>query len=128
MLQLHGASTYHSGIDIAAPTGCNIVSIFSGTVTFLGFSGAGGYTITVTCEGFSASYCHVSPDYIVYIGKKVKKGDVIGKVGPKNVYGVPNNPYRDSYGNPTNGATTGPHLHITLRKDGNAVNPLNYIT
>ena len=32
----------------------------------------------------------------------VKKGEIIGKVGPKNVYGVTNNPYKDSNGNPTN--------------------------
>lgn len=35
-----GASSYHSGIDIGAPTGSNIVSIFSGTVSYIGFSGA----------------------------------------------------------------------------------------
>ena len=31
-----------------------------------------------------------------------KKGEIIGKVGPKNVYGVTNNPYKDGKGNPTN--------------------------
>ena len=29
-----------------------------------------------------------------------------GQVGPKNVYGVVGNPYKDANGNPTNGATT----------------------
>lgn len=115
-----GASTSHSGIDIAAPTGSNIVAVCSGSVTFLGFSGAGGYTITIKNETFSASYCHVSPDFLVSVGQKIRKGQVIGKVGPKNVYGVPNNPYRDKSGNPTNGATTGPHLHLTLRKSRRA--------
>lgn len=33
-----GASTYHSGIDIAAPTGANLVASFSGEITFLGWS------------------------------------------------------------------------------------------
>lgn len=122
-----GASTYHSGIDIGAPKGANIVAVCSGEVTFLGFNGAGGYTITIKNGTFTTSYCHVSPDFQVYVGQSIRKGQVIGKVGPKNVYGVPNNPYRDKNGNPTNGATTGPHLHFTLRKDGELVNPLDYI-
>ena len=62
-----GASTYHSGIDIAAPSGSNIVSSLSGTVSFTGFNGAGGYTITVQGSTFSASYCHVSPNFIVFV-------------------------------------------------------------
>lgn len=47
-------------------------------------------------------------------------------VGPKNVYGVPGNQYKDAEGNPTNGATTGPHLHIGIRIDGKYQNPLNF--
>ncbi len=122
-----GASTFHSGIDIGAPSGTNIVSVCSGTVSFIGFSGAGGYTITIENGSFAISYCHVSPHYEVTIGQKIKKGQTIGKVGPKNVYGVLNNPYKDSNGDPTNGATTGPHLHLTIRKDGSLVNPIDYL-
>ena len=33
-----GASSYHSGIDIGAPTGTNIIAVCSGKVTFLGFN------------------------------------------------------------------------------------------
>lgn len=36
-----GASTYHSGIDIGAPAGSNIISAFSGKVTLTEFKGAG---------------------------------------------------------------------------------------
>lgn len=122
-----GASTYHSGIDIGAQAGSNIISIFSGIVTLTEFKGAGGYTITINNDNYSVSYCHVDPNFIVHVGQFVSQGQIIGKVGPKNVYGVPNNPYKDKSGNPTNGATTGPHLHITLRKDGNIVNPLDYL-
>ena len=123
-----GASTYHSGIDIAAPTGTNIIAVSSGTVTYTGFYGAGGYTVTIKSDDFTVSYCHVSPSFLVYKGQFVAKGSVIANVGPKNVYNVPNNPYKDSNGNPTNGASTGPHLHLTIKKDGKAVNPLDYIS
>ena len=86
--------------------GANIISIFNGTVTYVGFNGAGGYTVTIKKNDYTASYCHVSPSFLVYEGQYVSKGAIIAKVGPKNVYGVPNNSYKDSNGKPTNGATT----------------------
>ena len=57
---------------------------------------------------------------------KFPKDKLSGQVGPKNVYGVKGNPYFDSQGRPTNGATTGPHLHLGIRIDGKYRNPLNY--
>lgn len=124
-----GSSTYHSGIDIGANEGTELIACFTGTITFTGFSGAGGYSIILENDTFKASYCHCSPNYIVYEGMFVKIGETIGYVGPKIVYGVPNNPYTDSNGNPTNGATTGSHLHFSLKqKEENAfVNPLDYV-
>ena len=113
---------------MACQHGTNILSISDGTVIFTGFSGAGGYTVTVEYNNFKISYCHVSPFFVVSVGQKVYKGMVIANVGPKNVYGILNNPYIDYNGNPTNGATTGPHLHLTIKKDGKAVNPLDYIS
>ncbi len=74
----------------------------------------------------SVSYCHVSPNMFVEYGETVSKKEIIGTIGPKNVYGINNNPYRDSSGNPTNGATTGSHLHFAIKVDGINVNPLNY--
>ena len=86
----------------------------------------GGYTVTIESNHLTTSYCHVSPNYIVSLGDFVSKGQHISDVGPFNVYGVLNNPYKDKYGNPTNGATTGAHLHLTIKKDGKAVDPLDY--
>ena len=121
-----GASSFHQGIDIPAPAGTSLVAVFSGIVTYIGFNGSGGYAIHLENDILQFIYHHVSPNYIVKIGDYVYSGQIIGQVGPKNVYGVKNNPYKDSNGKPTNGATTGPHLHFTIKKDGKAVNPLNY--
>ena len=77
-------------------------------------------------NNFTILYAHVSPNYIVTEGNIISKGDKIGNVGPKYITDIPNNPYKDSTGKNTNGATTGCHLHLTIKKDGIAVNPLDY--
>lgn len=121
-----GASSSHSGIDIPAPVGSKFIAVNDGEITFASFLGAGGYTITLSFDNLRVTYCHCDPNFIVTVGDFVKKGQVIGHVGPKNVYGVPGNQYIDSDGNPTNGATTGPHLHLGIRLNGAYQNPLNY--
>ena len=66
-----GASTYHKGVDIPAPEGTTLIATCNGEITFTGFLGGGGYTITITTENeLKISYCHVSPNYIVSIGEK----------------------------------------------------------
>lgn len=120
-----GASSYHSGLDIGAPEGSKLIAVTSGTITFTGFLGGGGYTITLSRDNMKFTYCHVSPVYIVKKGDPIIQGQVIGYVGPKNVYGVKGNQYYDSDGNPTNGATTGPHLHFGVRVNGNYIDPLS---
>ncbi len=123
-----GASSYHSGIDIPAPEGTPILAICSGEVTFASWGAGGGYTIVVENNDIKVSYCHVSPIYTVSRYDIVHAGDVISTVGPKNVYGIENNPYKDAFGNPTNGATTGCHLHLAIKKNGVSVNPLDFIS
>ncbi|HOZ54675.1 MAG TPA: M23 family metallopeptidase [Clostridia bacterium] len=122
-----GASRYHTGIDISGLEKSDIISVLSGKVVFRDFYGSAGCTIIVQSDNFLIFYCHISPNYIVNVGENVIKGQVIGHIGPKNVYGIIDNKYKDEYGYPTNGATTGPHLHLTIKKDGKAVNPLDYI-
>ena len=48
-------------------------------------------------------------------GEVVNKNQIISHVGPKYVDGK------------LNGSTTGPHLHFGIKKDGIAVNPLDYL-
>lgn len=120
-----GASSFHKGIDIGAPEGTVLIAITDGQITYTGFLGGGGYTITLTTQEMKITYCHVSPNFIVEVGKEVKKGEIIGQVGPKYVYGVVGNQYRDENGKPTNGATTGCHLHLGVRKNSEYLNPLS---
>ena len=120
---VQGASSNHSGIDIPAPEGTTIYSVLPGTVLFTGFKGAGGHTITIESNNIQISYCHVSPNYIVTRGKLISTGEIIGNVGPKYL-SQGNSAFKDSSGRFTNGATTGCHLHLTIKKDGIAVNPL----
>jgi len=72
-----GASTYHGGIDIAAPTGAKLIATFAGKVIFTGFAGANGYEILIENGDFTATYGHVSPNYIVKKNQYVAKGEVI---------------------------------------------------
>ena len=76
-----GASTYHGGLDIAAPTGAKLVATFSGKVIFIGFAGANGYEIIIENGDFTATYGHVSPNYIVKRNQYVAKGEVIRQCG-----------------------------------------------
>lgn len=91
-----GASNFHKGIDIGAPEKSKFIAVVDGTITYVGFLGGGGYTITLTKDNMKISYCHVSPNFIVQEGQYVMQGQVIGFVGPKNVYGVIGNQYKDS--------------------------------
>ncbi len=121
-----GASTFHTGIDIGAPEGTNILAITNGKVTYCGFKGADGYTIILENKEYQIIYGHCNPKFLVNVGDSVKQGKIIGKVGPKYVYDNQDNPYHDKFG-PTNGATTGPHLHLTIKKNGNLINPIELL-
>ena len=93
-----------------------------------GFYGADGYSIIIenTSENLQIIYGHVSPDFIVSVNQTVKETEKIGTVGPKYVESSENTKYYEN-GVKTNGSTTGCHLHLTIKKDGVAVDPLDYL-
>lgn len=121
-----GASSFHKGLDIGAPEGTTLIAVIEGQITYVGFLGGGGYTITLSKENMKITYCHVSPNFIVQVGQEIQKGQIIGKVGPKYVYGVKGNTYQDATGKPTNGATTGCHLHLGIRIEEKYIDPLQF--
>lgn len=90
-----GASTFHGGVDLPAPPGTNIISAISGRVTFTGFMGSGGCTVVVQNNKYTIVFHHINPNFLVHPGDQVNQGQIIAQVGPKNVYGFSDNPYRD---------------------------------
>lgn len=102
------SSGFHSGIDLAAPSGTDIYASDGGTVTFSGWNGAYGNCIIIDHgNGFTTLYGHASALY-VSVGDKVCQGDTIAAVG-------------------TTGRSTGNHLHFEVRIDGVHQNPYNYL-
>lgn len=111
-----GASSYHKGIDIAANQGSKVLAIDDGVVTFAGWNNSGGYMIIIDHYNyFDSRYCHLGEHLLVRKGQTVYAGQCIATVGPKYV----------SNGR-LNGATTGPHLHLGIRKNGEYINPLQF--
>lgn len=104
-----GTSSFHRAIDIAAPSGTQIVAARAGTVTYSGWSNQGyGNLIKIRHHGGSETwYAHQSRN-LVTVGQYVEQGEVIGLVG-------------------STGLSTGPHLHFELHENGQAIDPLTHL-
>ena len=103
-----GRYSMHKGIDIAAPTGTDIVAMADGVVIFSGRkSGYGNIVELRHPNGLETRYAHNSRN-VVKEGDVVRKGAVIAKLG-------------------STGRSTGPHVHFEVRRNGEAVNPMQYL-
>jgi murein DD-endopeptidase MepM/ murein hydrolase activator NlpD len=104
----------HGGIDIGAKVGTPIKSIADGKVIAAGSldSRCGDGVSIEHAEGLRSSYCHLS-GINVKTGDIVKQGVVIGLTG-------------GAVGAKGSGNSKGPHLHLTLKKNGQRVDPMQY--
>jgi murein DD-endopeptidase MepM/ murein hydrolase activator NlpD len=103
----HGRGN-HQGIDIAANTGQPVVASGDGIVLRAEVQGGYGKAVFLAHGyGLTSRYGHLSA-IDVRPGQRVKRGDVIGRVG-------------------STGRSTGPHLHYEVRVDGEPVNPIAYM-
>ena len=104
-----GASTYHQGIDLAAPAGTPIYATRTGRVTIATYSNSAGYYVSINHgDGYSSIYMHMT-SYVVSSGQAVSAGQLIGYVG-------------------STGISTGPHLHFGIAYNGRYVNPAGFIS
>ena len=101
-----GARSYHSGVDMACPTGTNIYAALPGKVTATGYNATyGNYVIVAHHSGYKTLYGHMSAITCVK-NQYVTQDSRIGRVG-------------------STGMSTGPHLHFTVFKNNKQVNPEN---
>jgi len=101
---------FHKGLDIAGPIGTPIKSTANGVVVNSRYSKSYGNIVKIlhktNSENYYTVYAHMDVRY-ARVGTKVKKGEMIGRIG-------------------NTGRTTGPHLHYEVIKNGNWVNPIQY--
>lgn len=98
----------HTGLDIAATTGTPIKVMADGVVTNASYSGSYGNLVKVDHgNGVETWYAHTSKMYVKK-GQEVKAGDEIATVG-------------------STGNSTGPHLHLEIRLNGEHINPQKYV-
>ena len=101
-------SKTHTGVDIANSTGTTIVASASGTVTFTGWQGGYGNLVIISHgNGVQTYYAHCNVINVT-AGMVVSQGEKIAEIG-------------------STGNSTGSHVHLEIRINGNPVNPEKYI-
>jgi len=103
-----GRRELHKGLDIATRSGTPVIAPADGLVVFAGREGGFGNMIIVDHGyGITTRYGHNS-SLEAKLGQKIKRGDVIARVG-------------------NTGRSTGPHVHYEVAVNGVSVNPSRYI-
>lgn len=103
-----GIQQFHSGVDMAAPSGSSILAAADGTVVAATYNATmGNYVMIDHGNGLYTIYMHASALY-VSSGQSVSAGSTIAAVG-------------------STGRSTGAHLHFSVRQNGSYVSPWNYL-
>lgn len=98
----------HSGVDLRAPTGTPVASIFSGEVILTGDHYFAGKSVYIDSgNGVISAYFHLS-SISASQGDIVNAGDIIGMAG-------------------ATGRVTGPHLHLSVFLSGQSIDPMGLI-
>lgn len=104
-----GVYKLHSGVDIDAPYGASFVAADDGIVIKAEEDKTYGKVVEIKhSNGLNTIYAH-GLQIVAKVGQNVKRGEEVLKVG-------------------STGCSTGAHAHFEIRKDGEPINPLSYIT
>ena len=102
----------HDGVDIEAAAGTSVVAAAAGTVISVTEDGLLGVTVVVDHHnGYLSTYASLQPEPMVAAGDSVAAGEVIGIVGNSSL----------------SEAGLGAHLHFSVTKDGQAVDPMAFL-
>jgi Membrane proteins related to metalloendopeptidases len=105
---IYNVPKMHAGLDFTAPTGAKIYATGDGVIEKMEFN-SGGYGNRIIINhgfGYKSHYAHMS-EFKTQLGKKVKRGELIGLVG-------------------NTGKSTAPHLHYEVIKNGTKIDPINF--
>lgn len=99
---------FHPGMDFAAEQGTPIYATGDGVVETADANaqGYGNHVVINHGFGYQTLYGHMSK-MAVKVGKKIKRGELVGYVG-------------------STGLSTAPHIHYEVIKNGEKVNPINF--
>jgi murein DD-endopeptidase MepM/ murein hydrolase activator NlpD len=103
----------HDGLDIVRYRGAPVRAAAFGVVTYVGWNpwdqhGRAFMVVVTHAGGYETLYGHLLPRRVVRVGEEVKKGTVIGYLG-------------------STGNSSGPHLHLELRRGRTTINPLGFL-
>lgn len=101
-------ATFHTGLDLAAPTGTPVVAAKEGVVSVEASNWAGPNYVSIDHgDGLVTTYAHMS-QVLVEPGAVVEAGELIGLVGAL-------------------GNVTGPHLHFEVHVSDTQVDPMVFL-
>ncbi|GHU23618.1 peptidoglycan-binding protein LysM [Spirochaetia bacterium] len=100
-----GSRYLHTGLDIGAPYETPVHPAMAGRVSYVGYNNIYGNHVIITHHSeYKTLYAHLIRKAPVKVGDSVDVKSIIGNVG-------------------STGNSTGPHLHLTVYKNGKTIDP-----
>lgn len=102
----------HSGVDISAEPGTQVMACAAGTVTRIEENDEMGITVEINHgDDLISVYSNLAADGLIELGEIVKRGTVIGQIGQSSMF---------EFKEPD-------HLHFEMMREGEPADPLDYI-